>query len=57
MKIVEKRRKEAFDQVYDSFVENLTSQMNEKLWEQIAFIRKEGVTTSDFFRVYAEYFT
>ena len=57
VKIVEKRRKEAFDQVYDSFVENLTSQMNEKLWEQIAFIRKEGVTTSDFFRVYAEYFT
>lgn len=57
VKIVEKRRKEAFDQVYDSFVENLTSQMNEKLWEQIAFIRKESVTTSDFFRVYAEYFT
>lgn len=56
VKIVEKRRKEAFDQVYDSFVENLASQMNEKIWEQIAFIREEGVTTSDFFRVYAEYF-
>ncbi len=53
--IVEQRRQEIFTKEYDSYVETLTRNMNEKLWEEVGFIHDEEVTTSDFFMVYTEY--
>ncbi len=56
LKIVEERRREAFGQEYDAFVETLARSLNEKLWDEITLIHDKEVTTSDFFEVYAEYF-
>lgn len=56
IKIVEKRREEVFGEEYDAFVESLTRTLNEELWNTVAFIDDDEVTTSSFFEVYKEYF-
>ena len=56
VKIVEERKKEVFGQEYDTFVKSLTRNLNEEVWEQVAFINDPQVTTADFFDVYGEYF-
>lgn len=56
IKIVDQRRAEAFGQEYDAYVETLTRNLNEELWDGVSFIHDEDVTTKDFFDVYAEYF-
>lgn len=57
LKIVEERRQEAFEEVYQQFVVTLTSNLNKDLWDTIYFDKSQGVTTSDFFAVYDEYFS
>lgn len=54
--IVEQRKDEVFGQEYDSFVNTLVRNLNEKLWEEISLIHNEEVTTEDFFEVYGRYF-
>lgn len=56
VKIVEQRREEAFGQEYDAYVETLTRNLNEELWDTVNFIHDENVTTQNFFEVYAGYF-
>lgn len=56
LEIVEQRRKEVFGEEYDAFVETLVHQLNTKVWDEIAMIHDENVTTSDFFEIYAKYF-
>lgn len=56
VKIVEQRREEAFGQEYDAYVATLTRNLNEELWDSVAFIHDDEVNTQDFFRVYSEYF-
>lgn len=56
IKIVEQRQEEAFGQEYDAYVETLTRNLNEELWETVNFIHDENVTTQNFFEVYAGYF-
>ncbi len=56
IKIVEKRRKEVFGQEYDAFVASLARNLNEELWEKVAFIDDEEVKTKDFFDIYNQYF-
>ena len=56
VKIVEQRREEAFGQEYDAYVETLTRNLNEELWETVNFIYDEDVKTQNFFEVYEEYF-
>lgn len=56
VKIVEQRREEAFGQEYDAYMETLTRNLNEELWETVNFIHDEDVKTQNFFEVYAEYF-
>ncbi|MCR5255797.1 MAG: peptidylprolyl isomerase [Acetatifactor sp.] len=50
-KIIEKRRREAFSEEYDVYVETLRKQFNEELWKNIKLIRDEEVDTSDFFEI------
>lgn len=57
VKIVEERKKEVFGQEYDTFVKSLTRNLNDELWESVAFIHDAEVTTADFFDVYGMYFT
>ena len=56
LKIVEKRKDEVFGQEYDSFVNSLAKNLNEPLWESVALIHDDQVTTSSFFDSYKEYF-
>ncbi len=56
IKIVEQRRKEVFNEEYSSFVEGLTKNIDEKLWETVGFIEDSEVTTSSFFEVYHNVF-
>ncbi len=54
--IVEQRRKEAFGQEYDAFVQTLAKNLNRDLWEDVELIYDENVTTDNFFAVYEKYF-
>ncbi len=56
LKIVEERKKEVFGEEYDVFVNSLTRQLNQELWDQVAFLHDDDVTTKNFFDVYNEYF-
>ncbi|MCL2253093.1 MAG: peptidylprolyl isomerase [Lachnospiraceae bacterium] len=56
IKIVEKRREEVFGYEYNAFLNTLTRNINDILWEQVTFINNNEVTTKDFFDVYQRYF-
>ncbi|MCR5302142.1 MAG: peptidylprolyl isomerase [Lachnospiraceae bacterium] len=56
-KIVEKRKQEAFDEVYNNFVTTLTSNLNKPLWDSIHYDSGGSVTTTGFFDIYDNYFT
>ncbi|EOS44085.1 hypothetical protein C809_03571 [Lachnospiraceae bacterium MD335] len=54
--IVEQRRREVFNEEYSAFVDGLTKNLNQKLWDKVAFIDDEAVKTDRFFEVYREHF-
>lgn len=56
LKIVEKRRNEAFGKEYELFVESLAKRLNEKLWKELELIGDSRITTDNFFEVYEKYF-
>lgn len=56
IKIMEQRKREVFDKTYEDFVNSLTKNMNEKLWDGVTFIHDEQVKTKNFFQIYNEYF-
>lgn len=53
--ILDRRRQEAFDDVYEAFIETLPSKMNEKLWDSIEVRVSDEIQTRSFFEVYEEY--
>jgi len=53
--IVEKREKEAFDDVYNEFINGLTSSLNEEAWEELKVDSSSGVQTDSFFEIYENY--
>lgn len=53
--IVEKREKEAFDDVYNAFVAGLSSYLNEEVWAEVHLDADEATTTTDFFEIYEKY--
>ena len=57
LKIVEKRKQEAFDEVYNNFVKTLTSNLNKPLYDSIHYDSGGIVETTSFFEVYDKYFT
>jgi len=57
IKIVEKKREEVFGQEYDAFVNTLTRNLNEELWETVSLIKNEEVTTHTFFEIFNKYFS
>jgi len=57
VKIVEERRQEAFEEVYQEFVPTLISNLNKPLWDSISYDKNSGVTTTSFFEIYDKYFT
>lgn len=55
-KIITRRKKEAFNEVYGTFAESQIRQLNEGLWESVLMVHDEQVTTSSFFDIYEKYF-
>lgn len=53
--IVEKREKEAFDDVYNEFVASLSSRLNTDLWDGIELITDGSIQTNSFFAVFEKY--
>lgn len=53
--ILEERRKEAFDDVYQGFLVDLPSEINDKVWEEVKVEVNEELTTDSFFEVYEKY--
>lgn len=53
--IVEKREKEAFDDVYNAFVDGLSSEWNQELWEGLELDTGEAIATDSFFETYEKY--
>lgn len=49
--ILKARKDSVFNETYEAFLGTLTKILNEKLYESIALIHDENVTTSDFFDV------
>ena len=55
IKIVEKKREEAFGQRYTEFATKLTKAVNEDLWEKVVLPRDEELDTEEFFAIYEQY--
>lgn len=53
--IVEKREKEAFDDVYNEFVSSLDSYLNEEVWNGVTLDTGGAITTDSFFTVFDKY--
>lgn len=53
--IVEKREKEAVDDVYNEYMESLTSSINEKVWNALEPETGSGMQTDSFFETFHHY--
>lgn len=53
--ILEQRRKEAFDDVYSEFLEELPSEFNEEVWKEVKIENDKEITTDSFFKTYEKY--
>lgn len=53
--IVEKREKEAVDDVYNEYTESLTSSINEKVWDALEPETGSGMQTNSFFETFYHY--
>lgn len=56
VKIVEQRKKEAFNQVYDDFVKSQLRNLNKELWSTVTLAKESTVDTVEFFQIYEQYF-
>ena len=56
IRIVAERKREVFGEKYDAFVDTLTKELNEELWNSIQVTSDAEVTTSDLWKVYDVYF-
>lgn len=55
IKIVQKREKAAFGDVYDAYSRTISKKMYQQTWDSLQAKRSEEVTTDSFFAVYQEY--
>lgn len=53
--ILEQRRKEAFDDVYSEFLEELPSEFNKEVWKEVKLENDKEITTDSFFKTYEKY--
>ncbi len=54
--IVQQRKDEAFDSVYDPFVEIISSNLNEEVWKSISMSDLEEMSFSKVYEIYEKYF-
>lgn len=56
VKIVDQRRREVFGEEYDTFVNSLTRNLNDGVWEKVTFLHDPEVKTANFFDIYSQFF-
>lgn len=54
--IIKKKKQEAFNKMYDDYLQNINSNLNADLWDTIAYRKSDAVSTTTFFDVYDTYF-
>jgi len=57
LKIVEERKNEAFNEVYETFAQEQIKKLYDDVWDSITLIHDENITTHTFFELYDQYFT
>ena len=53
--IVEKREKEAFDDIYNEYVSGISSYLNQNLWDELELDTDAAIATDSFFEVFEKY--
>ena len=56
-KIRVKKKKERFENEYQTFVKNSTFCLNDNLWDDVTLKDVSGIGTDSFFSTYEKYFT
>jgi len=54
--LFKERKNQAFRQVYDQFTPDNPIKLDSEVWNQPAFTKGDGTTTTNFFELYQEYF-
>lgn len=52
--LIEKEKNQAFKDIYDPYVESVSSEFNNKAWKKIKFEDNDKVTNTSFFDIYEE---
>ena len=52
---MEKREKEAFDDVYNQFVAGLDSSINKDMWDALTLDTTDGIQTDSFFEIFEKH--
>lgn len=55
--LYQKRKKEAFDQIYTSFKEENPVTFSNEIWKDVKFSKDDKTTTTSFFDIYKKYFS
>lgn len=56
VKILKKRRKEAFEKAFNAYAKTLDSHVNEEAFNKVRLTDDENIKTSDFFKIYSTVF-
>lgn len=54
--IIKVRKQEAFNNIYDGYIQGLNSNLNADLWDTVSYTKTNAITTTSFFDVYDTYF-
>ena len=54
--IIAKTTEASFDKVYEEYLESLYIEVNEDVWDKLEIENSDGITSTDFFNNYNEWF-
>ncbi|MBR4718714.1 MAG: peptidylprolyl isomerase [Lachnospiraceae bacterium] len=54
--IIKVKKQEAFNNIYDGYIQGLNSNLNADLWDSVGYVKSNAITTTSFFDVYDTYF-
>ncbi len=54
--LIKEKKQEAFNKMYDDYLQNINSNLNGDLWDTISYRKTDAIATTSFFDVYDTYF-
>lgn len=54
-KLIEDAKSAAFEEIYRPYLDSVTSEFNDKVWDEIKFTDGENINTSNFYDIYNKY--